>query len=616
MLRAIRAFVLHIVNRRDFSILLLCAIAVVAILFARFTGPGSADALDVRSIFGPATRTTMPAAGFSLDPTTRATTLPTTQVAPTSLPEDEADPIILPVLKGLFLLDSVDKIVTAPEYTQPITIDGPTLALDRELHRKLSQFIGKPLRVSDLNELTKAIVLEYNRMGRPVVDAITPEQDVTSGVVQVVILEGKVGRVILDGNRHFSTEVLGGRLRIRKGDPIERDKLLADVDALNRNPYRNVGVEFVKGKNPGETDIVFRVTEQTPLRAYTSYDNTGSESTGINRWTAGINYGNLFGLDQIINYQLTVGDDFNQFQAHSASWTIPLAWRHEIVLNGSLSLTQPSVDRPGFDLTGETLSLGAKYVIPLKRKTWLQHQISLGTEFERSNNNLAFGREEVFDRSTDVVQLELAYDATVTDKWGRTRVGASAVFSPGNITDGNDEAAFSRSRSGADPTYAAIRLNLDRTTPLPLDLRLLSRFSGQLSTGALLGSQQIGVGGANTVRGFPERAGNGDHGFFISNELQLPAISPANMISGGRYNDELRFVAFFDYGIAYNTDLMDADDRRSNPARSVFASFGPGVRYSFSPFFTVNYDYGIRLTDFDDGKDAAHHVSINFSYQW
>jgi len=472
------------------------------------------------------------------------------------------------------------------------------------------------MRVSDLNRLTQTIVLEYNRMGRPVVDAITPEQDVTHGVVQVVILEGKVGRIIIDGNREFSTQLLGGKLRLRAGDNIERDRVLADVDALNRNPYRNVSVEFVKGKSPGQTDIVYRVREQTPLRSYASYDNTGSESTGKNRYTVGVNYGNLFGLDQLINYQVTTGDDINRIQSHAASWTIPLAWRHELILNGALSLTNPKVDRENFNLKGETWGFGIKYLIPLKRRDWLQHQITFGLDFERSNNNLESGGQEVFDRSTDVAQFSVAYDATATDKFGRTRIMATAVLSPGDLTAGNSAEAFAEVRKGADPNYAVFKLNLDRTTPLPWDFRLINRFNGQIATGALIGSEQIGVGGANSVRGYPERAGNGDLGFFVSNELQFPAFSPGQSIFGGRFKDEIRLVTFFDYGIAYNVDQVDAEDRRDNPSRSVFASFGPGVRYTFSPYFTLNYDYGIRLSDYDDNKSAAHHLSLNFSYQW
>ena len=69
-----------------------------------------------------------------------------------------------------------------------------------------------------------------------------------------------------------------------------------------------------------------------------------------------------------------------------------------------------------------------------------------------------------------------------------------------------DAQSFAAQRPGADPGYVYSQITPDRVTRLPHEFTLNSNFTVQVSNGALLGTEQLGVGGFNSVRGYGERA--------------------------------------------------------------------------------------------------------------
>ena len=109
--------------------------------------------------------------------------------------------------------------------------------------------------------------------------------------------------------------------------------------------------------------------------------------------------------------------------------------------------------------------------------------------------------------------------------WGKTTFGLQGYFSPGGVTDLKSDAAFDDARKLAEAQYAYARFNLERATRLPADFSWIVRGIVQVATGNLLASEQLGMGGYATARGYEEREGNGDQGWFVSNELRSPPFS-------------------------------------------------------------------------------------------
>lgn len=238
------------------------------------------------------------------------------------------------------------------------------------------------------------------------------------------------------------------------------------------------------------------------------------------------------------------------------------------------------------------------------------HELTLGFDFKNTNNNLVFGGTHIFDTSLDVSQFVLSYSGAIPYQFGRAAFEASLIASPGNMTSNNQAANFTAARTGADPEYLYTLLRFNHTAPLPKGFTLSNQFTLQLASGPLAGTEQLGFGGSDSVRGYPERGVNGDQGFIMNHELRTPALHPGRAARVKKVEDALQFLAFCDYGIA------KTDEPVANQQSSVtLSSIGLGARYSINPYLSFRADYGWQLLDLDsDSGSGRFHIGGTISF--
>jgi hemolysin activation/secretion protein len=381
-----------------------------------------------------------------------------------------------------------------------VKADGIPLLQTADFQQVVSKYLGQPLDLNGLNELVHDVVVYYKQHDRPIVDVSVPEQDVTTGVIQIVAVEGRLGKVRVEGNHWFSTQSLAGDIRLHPDSPISGRLVANDAAWLNANPFRQVDLVYAPGDQPGTTDIVLKTQDRFPLRVYTGYENSGNQFTGYNRWLGGFNWGNAFGLDQQLNYQFTSNDQYNLYHAHSGSWIIPLPWRHTLTFFGSQAESRPDTNNPLFTQSGYSWQVSARYTIPLPSTFAFNQEVVFGGDFKRSNSNLFFGGTGVFNSLTDVDQFMIGYNASLTDDYGSTALSLSGFYSPGGLSDNNNDSNFAMTQAGAKANYEYGLMQLNRTTKLPFDFSLANKLVGQISSGTLVGSEQFGLGGYSTVR--------------------------------------------------------------------------------------------------------------------
>lgn len=536
------------------------------------------------------------------------------EAAPVDTPAPADGRILAPTLRGLVFL-------TDPAALQPtgVTQEGLHVAhlalLETPEFRGLATpYLGQPLSLRALNRLTRDVVLYFRRHGRPVVDVLVPEQAVSSGTVQILVIEGRLGEVRVEGNRWFTPDQIASAVRARPGAVIEGGPLLADLTWINQNPFRQVDLVYSRGTRPGETDLVLRTRDRLPVRLYTGYEDSGNALTGYDRVLAGINWGNAFGRDEQLNYQLSASPDFQQMVAHSASYLMPLPrLRHTLTVFGSYAQSRPELTGGLFALEGRAWQVSARYRVPLPASadTWTR-AFTAGVDFKRSNNNLSFGGAAVFAQENDIVQATAAFSASHTDRHGLTSGELTLALSPGGLTSGNHSGAYQAARAFARPDYAYARLELERRTRLPAGLTALSRATVQFATANLLGSEQLGLGGAHSLRGYEEREANGDNGFMLSNELHaapcLVAPAPGRAWTAVRLDP---FV-FLDYGVVTSHQRLPGE-----PSRLELASAGLGLRFNLGTACSLRADYGWQLKDSgvsDGRRNQRGHVSIVLSH--
>jgi hemolysin activation/secretion protein len=340
------------------------------------------------------------------------------------------------------------------------------------------------------------------------------------------------------------------------------------------------------------TSILLRVDEQRQWSADFGYENSGSRITSEDRLIAGVTWGKAFGLtDHQFRYAFTCDPSLDLLRVHSAQYFAPLPWRHGLRLSGYY------LDVKGEDqnttLEGSAYQASMRYEIPLTAIRKYQHEFSIGLDFKSADNSLFLGSSTPFQNTpTEIFQVAAGYSSVLPDALGRTSFSIQGYYSPGDVTEKNTDEFFDPAHPGAKAAYVYGRVNLERGTRLPANFSWIIRAVGQIADGNLLPSEQLGMGGYASARGYEEREGNGDQGFLISNELRTPPFGFLRLFNKriSPEQEKLQLLGFWDYGEVENVDLQPGDD-----PHTWFSSIGAGLRYNFTRHFSLRFDYGWQL---------------------
>ena len=441
-----------------------------------------------------------------------------------------------------------------------------------------------PLTEGDLSVLADSLLAHYTKKGFPVVDVWVSEADLEAGTLVIEAAPGRVGEVIIAPGEYFSGSLLSKRIILEPGDPVRLRALESQLTRLRGNPFRSVGLLASPGSGEGDVDLLFQVTDRRPWRIFVGYENTGTETIGEDRYFAGFNLGNLWGLDHQLGYQFTIGGEgYDVSNGHALTYRAPLPfWGAALKLSGAYG--DVDVSLPGVQSAAVAWQAAAAVEIRLPKLLDLTHSVSLGASFGHTEYDIALAGLTLPQITTERFHLTGNYSAAV----GETTLSLDAIYSPGDITGDNSDATFSQVREDASASYFRGNLTATHNQPLPLGISLNLRASGQWADGALLPSEQIALGGGNTVRGYDERQFLGDTGAFASAELRTPQFRGAT------------FLTFLDWGTTRLEDGTTED----------LSSTGLGIRLNILQNLTLRTDYGWSL----DGQNSRAHLAATWSF--
>jgi len=521
--------------------------------------------------------------------------------------------VLVSELKGVRLVASPKEVRTEGYHGTPgVDAGDVALAQSPDFPAVIQPYLGQAVTMTSLAQMTRSIVAFYRNHDRPVVNVYVPQQAITSGYVQVVVVESRVEKVEATGAKWFSNDMLRHEVTLRPGEPISGQQVRTDVAWVNRNPFLQADMLMAPGSTPGTTDLLLRTQDRFPLRVFAGYEDSGNRYTQDDRILAGFNYGNLFGLGQQVSFQYTQAPDKNDFQAESGTWIVPLPWRHQLTIFGSYASTSANLSDV-FNSGGVNWQISGRYEIPLPATKDYTESVILGYDFKRNNNSLLFGVASISDTTADVNQFVFGYNSALKDDWGSTTFSATGYWSPGNFSAYDDDYDYQQQRLDADSSYLYGQFSLDRVTRLPWDFTWEVSGLLQESDANLLPSEQLGLGGYSTAPGYEEREVNGDNGFLIGTRLLAPTVSIGEAMGWTKgFDDQLQFLVFVDYG---GTSLHRVTDADINPNTNLL-SVGPGLRYVINTCLSLRFDYGFELlqTGFGTGQHSRGHVGLVLSY--
>lgn len=463
------------------------------------------------------------------------------------------------------------------------------------------QYLNGPVKMKDLLEICRQVTAYFQEKNQPVVTAMIPEQEVRGGVVQILVVRGKLGKVKVQGNRYFKVENIQNTVRIREGDDIDVGTLTDDVNWLNSNPFRQATPSLAASDTPGETDVVLEVKDRFPFRPFVSYDNFGIQSLGYDRYSTGFTFMDVWtGWDQQANYQYLTSGGFNNLVSNSGSYGVALPWQHNFTIFGSYSKANPSDVGP-FDQSGYYWQASGRYSIPLPSLSLIEgldyrHQVYVGYDFKVANSDIFFSGQNLTPTTGGLVglyqisQFSLGYNLTMSDILGSTGFETVMYGSPGGMSSDNDNTSFQNINAGAKAQYVYGKFSLNRVFRLPWDAALVLSGQIQQTSQDLMPSESFGIGGYDTVRGYDQRAANGDNGYLGNAEIRTPPVSFWQICGAGEAVDRLVMLGFFDWG-----QTMQYNNNSTTSQNFTMASAGPGLRYSIGPYFSVRLDWGFQL---------------------
>jgi hemolysin activation/secretion protein len=528
---------------------------------------------------------------------------------------------LIPKLKGVVIIPKAEdaKAAGRPGVTG-VMVEGPNFLTNEKVAAQLKGFFGKPLTEADLARLQKELVRLCRAEDHPIVDVVMPEQEIVDGVIQIVVVAAKVGSVTVEneGQKHVPDEKVLQTFNLKAGDDISAAKMAIDADWFNRHPFRTVDIGYKQGA-VGTSDIILSVDDKKPWKFYSTFENTGTRALGKNQFVAGTMWALPGSRDQIMSYQYRADSHSTKLESHVLGYQYFLPSRHYVNLTGYYSDTSAAVDQlfPGMSQKGESWLGSIRYGLPLDQSPSYKPELQFGFDFKKTDSNLLYGGESVFALPTETLQFVTSYLAKTQDQYGTGAYNIDAIWSPGDLTNYNEDLDFSRSsRINSTADYLYYRAGWGRNTTLPWGLNWVAQVTAQYSEQKLPPAEQMGVGGYTSVRGYDERYVNGDSGIVVRNEIYLPAWKPLSLFGYDLESDRLRVLGFLDYGTIHLSNFEGGDEGLDDAGENFnIASYGWGIRYNLQENLAFRFDHGFQLSErHRTSSDSMAHFSLTYTY--
>jgi len=429
-------------------------------------------------------------------------------------------------------------------------LDGRITCFSRdELLGLLKDLLGKEATLEELQQAVERITALYRSRGYFLARAILPKQDITEGVITIIILEGLLedspadGGVTIKGTKlRLSEERIRRIIRsaLTPGEALNLADLERGMLILNDLPGITSSANLEPGTAPGTTRLVIDVNEASLLHPYVMFDNYSNRYIGSYRAAVGVNLDDpTGGGDQLsLSASKTLQGDYYYF---SVGYSRPVGYSGLVL---GISYSQLAYQL-GEELENLENKSDAKSITLTARYPVLRGRLSslfFNAQYDwKALGNTALGTD-ISDKRINVVGLGLSWQAA-DSIWGGGFTQAGLTASAGDLELGRVQINLEADQASAraNGSYAKLNFNAARTQRVANTLTFLLNASGQAAFKNLDSSEKMTLGGPTAVRAYPVNEASGDAGIRGSAELIWKAVP-------GTFLGDLQFSAFYDIG--------------------------------------------------------------------
>lgn len=488
-------------------------------------------------------------------------------------------------------------------------VEGNTLLKDRTIRNVLAPYKGKQRDFGDVQKALDALETAYRKAGYSAVQVYLPEQELEKGTVVLRVVETRIGKVEISGNKHFDAVNIRRSLpSLKEGQPPVSRDIADDLRLANESPVKQARVVLRPSKQDNQIDAKVEVQDEKPWRFFSTLDNTGTDETGRTRLGVGLQHANLFNRDHIATAQyITSPEASDRVQIYSLGYRLPLYSLGDSidVFGGYSDVDAGTTQTPAGPLqfSGQGTVYGARYNLLFERHGEYEHKLVFGADYRIYDNVCSvgeFGAEGcgAAGANVRVHPASLTYNGQWTAPSSQYAFYVTALQNVPGGTDGHEE-DLARARPGATGDYTILRLGVNHGLAFKSDWQVRLHYDMQYTEQALIQGEQFGLGGWNSVRGFLEREVSSDRGFFATLEFYTPNFGPQFKV------DNLRLLAFYDTGVVSRNDPVPGDIVRQS-----IGSWGLGARMGIKKNISLRADAG-RVID-EGGSQQKGDIQIHF----
>lgn len=406
---------------------------------------------------------------------------------------------------------------------------GAQVISGAQLQAIAQPYVGRDVTLADLEAMATQVTALYREHGYLLAQAIVPVQTVREGVVDISVIEGRIGKVEinLDPQAPMSEARVRGFLqplqptKVVHGAEYERAMLL-----LSDQPGVRVGSSLQEGAEVGTTDLTVDVNAAPRWSFVAEADNHGTKESGRFRIGGTARLASPLGIGDNLDLRAMLSNG-NGMQYGRVAYEAPIGTQGLRVGAG--------LARVNYELGGEFEELGARGTAdvldvslsyPVIRQRRQNLYVRLSADTKRLKDEF---RALDFQARKRVQGIGLGWAWERRDDWGGGGYWASA----GTLYRGDlairdaDLRAFDQAQGGrrTEGGFTKLTFQVSRLQAVLPGHSLYVALGGQTASKNLDASEKLALGGARAVRGYASGEVLVDQGWIGTIEWRWSATS-------------------------------------------------------------------------------------------
>lgn len=458
-----------------------------------------------------------------------------------------------------------------------IRFSGDTSIVERTAASEALAALGplpRDITLGQLRALARQVTGVLRESGYFLARAYLPAQDIRDGQVELAVVQGRIGQVLLDNRSATNQAVLDRLLEpVATGDGSHYPVMSRSLMLLRELPGVVVQGALRPGTAAGTSDLLVAVEDGPRLLGEASIDNFGNPYTGRARASLSAQYANAAGWGDLLGLQASksVGT-----ASARLSWQVPVG-SQGVRLGAMLSDVRYRLGDLYQDLGahGNAAVQGLSATYPLLRR----QQASVDAQFIVQSRQFddRIDAQSVSTTKRSLLAQWVLTGSLADDLGGGGLTQFSLALNAGRLRMDADSLAADQSPQGLGTAgrFQRWALSLSRVQRLHPSVSLQASFAAQGASKNLGSADKMSLGGPQGVRAYPSGEAAGDDAALLSVNLnvRLPAWP------------RLEWTVLYDRGRSWSSHTGSA---ASPVAMRDLHGFGAGLRWSIGDGFALS----------------------------